>query len=121
MSGHREIEPLPQLPAKPELSEPEPEWVEGLEALQRLMDLGWIFRTRGPWDRPLEPTDMLAERATLYWIDMILIDGHDQAQAMRYEMRQAPRQPITDEIHRYAEGALPEVVHRVLNWPPDRL
>lgn len=114
-------EPLPILPAKPRLTEPEPEWREAIGALQRLMEHGWTFRTKGPWDQPMEPTDMLAERASLYWIDIVLIDGHDEAQGLRYEMQQAPRQPITDKIHRYAEGTLSDVVQKALGWPADRL
>lgn len=114
-------EPLPVLPAKPELGEPEPEWLAGIAALRQLMEHGWTFRTKGPWDRPMEPTDMLAERATLYWVDMVLIDGPDQAQGMRYEMQQNPRRPITEKVHRYAGGGLAEVVHKVLGWPGDRL
>lgn len=114
-------EPLPVLRPKPVLQEPEPEWRQALGALQRLMEDGWLFRTKGPWDSPMEPTEMLAERASLYWIDIVLIDDHDQAQGLRYEMQQVPRRPITDKIHRYAEGTLADVVHDVRGWPADRL
>ncbi|MGH3467037.1 MAG: hypothetical protein ACRDQF_04795 [Thermocrispum sp.] len=63
---------------------------------------------------------MLAERATACWIDIILIDGHDQAEGMRYEMQQTPRRPLTEKVLRHTDGALAEVAHRVLGWPADR-
>ena len=84
------------------------------------MALGWTFRTTVAPHGPTEPTSMLAERAVGGWIDLILIEGHDQAQGMRYETYGTPRRPRTEKVLRHVDGALAEVVYRVLKWPADR-